>query len=57
MEREFRDINKFKKDKLKIWEKEISTRINRDGIIRSVNSIPPLKQEFDKKKFQAIAQS
>lgn len=57
LEREFRDINKFKKDKLQIWEKEITTRIDRGGIIRSVNSIPPLKQDYDKKKSIAAARS
>ncbi len=50
LEREFKDLNKFEKDNLRIWEKGISTRIDRPGTIRVINSIPPLKPDHDKKK-------
>ena len=50
LEREFKDLNKFEKDNLRIWEKGISTRIDRHGTIRVINSIPPLKPDYDEKK-------
>jgi len=50
LEREFKDMNKFEKDSLRIWEKGISTRIDRRGNIRIINNIPALKPENDKKK-------
>ena len=50
LEREFKDLNKFEKDNLRIWEKGISTRIDRPGTIRVINNIPPFKPENDKKK-------
>ena len=50
LEREFKDLNKFEKDYLRIWEKGITTRIDRPGTIRVINSIPALKPELDKKK-------
>ena len=50
LEREFKDLNKFEKDNLRIWEKGISTRIDRPGTIRVINNIPALKPENDKKK-------
>lgn len=50
LEREFKDLNKFEKDNLRIWEKGISTRIDRPGTIRVINSIPALKPDHDKKK-------
>ena len=49
LEREFKDLNKFEKDNLRIWEKGISTRIDRPGTIRVINNIPALKPENDKK--------
>ena len=49
LEREFKDLNKFEKDNLRIWEKGISTRINRPGTIRVINNIPPLKQDGEKR--------
>ncbi len=50
LEREFKDLNKFEKDNLRIWEKGISNRIDRRGNIRIINNIPALKPEKDKKK-------
>lgn len=50
LEREFKDLNKFEKDNLRIWEKGTSTRIDRKGNIKIINSIPALKPEKDKKK-------
>jgi len=50
LEREFKDLYKFEKDNLRIWEKGISTRIDRPGTIRVINGIPALKPENDKKK-------
>ena len=50
LEREFKDLNKFEKDHLHIWEKGISTRIDRSGTIRVVNAIPAFKQDGDKRK-------
>ena len=49
LEREFKDLNKFEKDNLHIWEKGISTRIDRPGTIRVINSIPAFKPDHDKK--------
>ena len=49
LEREFKDLNKFEKDNLHIWEKGISTRIDRPGTIRVINSIPAFKVDHDKK--------
>ena len=57
LEREFKDLNKFEKDNLNIWQKGISTRIDRPGTIRVINDIPALKPELDKKKQLAAAQS
>ena len=53
LEREFKDLNKFEKDNLRIWDKGISTRIDRPGTIRVINNIPALKQEGDKRTRQA----
>ena len=50
LEREFKDLNKFEKDNLRIWEKGISTRIDRPGTIRVINNIPAFKADNDKKK-------
>lgn len=50
LEREFKDLNKFEKDNLRIWEKGTSTRIDRKGNIKIINSIPALKPEQAKKK-------
>ena len=49
LEREFKDLNKFEKDNLHIWEKGISTRIDRPGTIRVINSIPAFRPDHDKK--------
>ena len=57
LEREFKDLNKFEKDNLRIWEKGISTRIDRAGTIRCVNAIPALKPDNDKKKGQGSRES
>ena len=53
LEREFKDLNKFEKGNLHIWEKGISTRIDRPGTIRVINSIPALKADHDKKNKNA----
>jgi hypothetical protein len=41
LEREFKDLNKFEKDNLKVFQKSISTRQDRAGAIREVSKIPP----------------
>lgn len=43
LEREFKDLNKFEKDNLKVFQKSISTRQDRAGAIREVSKIPPSK--------------
>ena len=50
LEREFKDLNKFEKDHLRVWQKGISTRIDRSGTIRIVNAIPAFKPDGDKRK-------
>ena len=50
LEREFKDLNKFDKSQLRVWDKGISTRIDRAGTIRVVNNIPAARPEVDKKK-------
>lgn len=50
LEREFKDLKKFEKDNLRIWEKGISTRIDRPGTIRVINNIPAFKPDNEKKK-------
>ena len=40
IDRELKDLRKYEKDNLRIWEKQISTRIDRAGTIRQINSIP-----------------
>ena len=50
LEREFKDLNKYEKDNLRVWQKGISTRIDRSGTIRVVNAIPALKPDGDKRK-------
>ena len=58
LEREFKDLNKYEKDNLRVWQKGISTRIDRSGTIRVVNAIPALKPDGDKRKgFLAAAAS
>ena len=41
LEREFNDLNKEQKDTLKIYEKLISTRMDRVGAIRNIDKIIP----------------
>jgi hypothetical protein len=36
LEREFRDLNKYQKDELKVHEKMISTRVDRAGAFRRI---------------------
>ena len=43
LEREFKDLKKFEKHNQRVWEKGISTRIDRAGTIRVVNGIPALR--------------
>ena len=57
LEREFKDLNKFEKDHLRVWQKGISTRIDRSGTIRVVNAIPAFKPDGDKRKGLAAAGS
>lgn len=40
IDRELKDLRKYEKDNLRIWEKQISTRIDRAGTIRQINNIP-----------------
>lgn len=54
LEREFKDLNKYEKDNMRVWQKGISTRIDRAGTIRVVNAIPPFKPEKDKNKGLAL---
>ena len=50
LEREFKDLNKYEKDNLRVWQKGISTRIDRSGTIRVVNAIPASRPDGDRKK-------
>ena len=51
LEREFKDLNKFDKTNLRVWQKPTSTRIDRLGTIRVVNEIPALKPiEFQRNR-------
>jgi hypothetical protein len=50
LEREFKDINKYEKDNLKVWEKQISTHVNRAGTIRTINGIPALRPQGERKR-------
>jgi len=43
LEREFKDLNKFEKDAMRIHDKQISTRLDRAGAITEVAAIPPSK--------------
>lgn len=43
LEREFKDLNKFEKNALRVNQKGISTRQDRSGAIREVNRIPARK--------------
>ena len=57
LDRELKDLKKYEKDNLRIWEKQISTRIDRAGTIRQINNIPAsLNKDIDKRKagMQAI---
>ena len=45
LEREFKDLNKFEKDALRVNQKTISTRQDRAGAIREVNRIPAAKNQ------------
>ena len=50
LEREFKDLNKFEKDALRIYDKQISTRLDRCGAIREVAAIPASKELGGAKK-------
>ena len=57
LDRELKDLKKYEKDNLRIWEKQISTRIDRAGTIRQINNIPAsINKDVDKRKtgMQAI---
>lgn len=48
LEREFRDLNKYQKDTLKVNEKQIQTRVDRTGALRRIKEIPESKPEKKK---------
>ena len=54
LEREFKDLNKFEKDALRIYDKQISTRLDRAGAIREVSAIPASKELGSKNKLVAL---
>lgn len=49
LEREYKELNKFEKSNLRIWQKGISNRIDRPGTIRVINNIPAFKTGTDRK--------
>lgn len=55
LEREFRDLNKYQKDTLKVNEKQIQTRVDRTGALRRIKEIPESKPE--KKKVNTALQN
>lgn len=55
LEREFRDLNKYQKDTLKVNEKQIQTRVDRTGALRRIKEIPESKPE--KKKVNLALQN
>jgi len=57
LEREFKDLNKFEKDALRVNQKGISTRQDRSGAIREVNRIQPRKQRPGLKSLKAIGET
>ena len=44
LEREFRDLNKYQKDTLKVHEKMIQTRVDRAGALRRIDEIRAKKK-------------
>ena len=40
-EREFKDFNRLEKEGMRVYEKELGSRPNRKGVIRSIKSIKP----------------
>ena len=55
LEREFKDLNKFDKSSLRVWEKQTSTRTDRVGTIRVVNDIPALRPvELEKNRRRSL---
>ena len=55
LEREFRDLNKYQKETLKVNEKQIETRVDRTGALRRIKEIPESKPE--KKKVNLALQN
>ena len=55
LEREFRDLNKYQKDTLKVNEKQIQTRVDRTGALRRIKERPESKPE--KKKVNLALQN
>ena len=43
LEREIKELNKFEKDGLKVYEKPIATRQDRTGFLRNVQNIAATK--------------
>jgi len=56
LEREYRDLNKYQKDTLKVHEKMIQTRVDRTGSLRRITEIAPKKETRSKSKSKAIQQ-
>ena len=57
LEREFKDLNKFDKSHMRVWDKGTSNRIDRAGTIRVVNGIPALKPHDKAKGSRALQAS
>ena len=49
LEREFRDLNKYQKDTLKVHEKMIQTRVDRSGALRRIDEIRARKPDKNQK--------
>ena len=57
LEREIKELNKFEKNTLKVYEKPIATRQDRTGYLRDVAKIPaskPKKTEAQKRQQLAL---
>ena len=51
-----KELSKFKKDSLRIDQKQIQTRMNRQGAIRNINELPAAK-DVTKKNLNALGNS
>jgi hypothetical protein len=52
LEREVKDLNRFEKDGLRVYQKNIATRQDRSGAIHDVATIPHKKWDFNPSKKQ-----